>query len=255
MVEAGVASTAWPGGNVGGLIGRPRLRHHRRGFAAVVSCRTTAMIHRRAGGVKARSPGFSPTHGHKISTHCRRAPGARATWRTNWSTALGDRIRDGRLAPGDKLPTEAAIMAEHGVSRTVVREALSKLQAAGQVLTRHGIGTFVVGPADVGAVSHRARATGDAARRDRDARIAHRPGDRGRGAGRPAPQRSQPARDAARARRFRRRGAGRPRRGGGRLPLPPRDRARHPEPAFRRADGHARRVDDPARAARRAACR
>lgn len=60
--------------------------------------------------------------------------------------ALGDRIRDGRLVPGQKLPTEAEIMAGHGVSRTVVREALSKLQAAGQVLTRHGIGTFVVGP-------------------------------------------------------------------------------------------------------------
>jgi len=59
--------------------------------------------------------------------------------------SLGDRIRDGRLAPGVKLPTEAAIMVEYGVSRTVVREALSKLQAAGQVRTRHGIGTFVVG--------------------------------------------------------------------------------------------------------------
>ena len=62
--------------------------------------------------------------------------------------SLGDRIRDGRLTPGVKLPTEAEIMGEHGVSRTVVREALSKLQAAGQVLTRHGIGTFVVGPGD-----------------------------------------------------------------------------------------------------------
>jgi DNA-binding FadR family transcriptional regulator len=59
--------------------------------------------------------------------------------------ALGDRIRDGRLAPGDKLPTEGQIMGEFGVSRTVVREALSKLQAAGLVQTRHGIGTFVSG--------------------------------------------------------------------------------------------------------------
>ena len=62
--------------------------------------------------------------------------------------ALGDRIRDGRLAPGAKLPTEAAIMDEFGVSRTVVREAISKLQAGGLVATRHGVGTFVQGLGD-----------------------------------------------------------------------------------------------------------
>jgi DNA-binding FadR family transcriptional regulator len=62
--------------------------------------------------------------------------------------SLGDRIRDGRIAPGDKLPTEAAVMGEFGVSRTVVREALSKLQASGLVQTRHGIGTFAVGFGD-----------------------------------------------------------------------------------------------------------
>ncbi len=62
--------------------------------------------------------------------------------------AIGERIRAGQLEPGAKLPTEAAIMAEFGVSRTVVREALSKLQAAGLVLTRHGIGTFVIGPGE-----------------------------------------------------------------------------------------------------------
>lgn len=65
--------------------------------------------------------------------------------------SLGDRIREHVLVPGDKLPTEAAIMAEFGVSRTVVREALSKLQASGLVETRHGIGTFVVGLGDTTA--------------------------------------------------------------------------------------------------------
>lgn len=62
--------------------------------------------------------------------------------------SLGERIRGGALQTGDKLPTEAAIMGEFEVSRTVVREAISKLQAAGLVETRHGIGTFVLGPGD-----------------------------------------------------------------------------------------------------------
>lgn len=65
--------------------------------------------------------------------------------------ALSDRVRDGRLAAGAKLPTEAAIMEEFGVSRTVVREAISRLQAAGVVETKHGVGTFVVGFGDAGA--------------------------------------------------------------------------------------------------------
>ncbi len=64
---------------------------------------------------------------------------------------LTGRIRDGTLATGAKLPTEAEIMQEFGVSRTVVREAISRLQAAGLVSTRHGIGTFVVGMGDAAA--------------------------------------------------------------------------------------------------------
>jgi DNA-binding FadR family transcriptional regulator len=59
---------------------------------------------------------------------------------------LTDHIRHGELHPGDKLPTETEIMVEQGVSRSVVREAISRLQAAGLVETRHGIGTFVLSP-------------------------------------------------------------------------------------------------------------
>jgi len=61
---------------------------------------------------------------------------------------LGERIRSGRVQVGEKLPTEAAIMGEFGVSRTVVREAISRLQASGLVETRHGIGTFSLGAGD-----------------------------------------------------------------------------------------------------------
>lgn len=68
---------------------------------------------------------------------------------TDLVQALGDRVRDGTLATGAKLPPEGAIMEEFGVSRTVVREAISRLQAAGMVETRHGVGTFVLGQGDI----------------------------------------------------------------------------------------------------------
>jgi len=57
--------------------------------------------------------------------------------------SLSGDIREGQLKPGDKLPTESALMERFDVSRTVVREAISRLQASGLVETRHGIGTFV----------------------------------------------------------------------------------------------------------------
>ena len=60
--------------------------------------------------------------------------------------SLSASIRKGQIKPGDKLPSEAEIMARFGVSRTVVRESLSQLQASGAVETRHGIGTFVLPP-------------------------------------------------------------------------------------------------------------
>lgn len=55
-------------------------------------------------------------------------------------------IETGELKPGDKLPTESEIVRERGVSRTVVREAISRLQAGGLVETRHGVGSFVLAP-------------------------------------------------------------------------------------------------------------
>ena len=63
---------------------------------------------------------------------------------------LGQRIRNQEYPPGTKLPKEMDIMNEFGVSRTVVREAISHLQAAGMAETRHGIGTFALLPEDNG---------------------------------------------------------------------------------------------------------
>lgn len=64
--------------------------------------------------------------------------------------SLSANISDGLIKPGDRLPTEAAIMARFDVSRTVVREAISKLQASKLVETRHGIGTFALAPQETG---------------------------------------------------------------------------------------------------------
>lgn len=61
-------------------------------------------------------------------------------------TALSERIRSGEFHVGEKLPTESELMEAFGVSRTVIREAISRLQAAGLVETRHGIGTFLLEP-------------------------------------------------------------------------------------------------------------
>ena len=52
-------------------------------------------------------------------------------------------IRSGRLAAGDKLPTEASLVNQFSVSRTVVREAMSRLKSLGLIESRQGSGVFV----------------------------------------------------------------------------------------------------------------
>jgi GntR family transcriptional regulator, transcriptional repressor for pyruvate dehydrogenase complex len=61
---------------------------------------------------------------------------------------LAAKIRNGFYKSGEKLPTEQKLITEQGVSRTVVREAMSRMQAAGLVEIRQGIGTFVLPPPD-----------------------------------------------------------------------------------------------------------
>ena len=57
--------------------------------------------------------------------------------------ALASEIRAGQLAAGDKLPTEATLVTRFAVSRTVVREAISRLKSLGLVDSRQGSGAFV----------------------------------------------------------------------------------------------------------------
>lgn len=58
-------------------------------------------------------------------------------------TAIRRDIESGRAAPGNRLPSEMELTGTFQVSRTVIREAVSRLQADGLVVSRQGSGIFV----------------------------------------------------------------------------------------------------------------
>jgi DNA-binding FadR family transcriptional regulator len=68
----------------------------------------------------------------------------RETLTAQLTKALRSRIDSGELKPGDKLPSEQELVERYGVSRTVVREAISSLRAFGYVATQQGVGAFVL---------------------------------------------------------------------------------------------------------------
>ncbi|WP_372350195.1 winged helix-turn-helix domain-containing protein [Streptomyces sp. KL116D] len=56
------------------------------------------------------------------------------------------KIQEGELAPGDKLPSESELMTRHSVSRTVARQAISRLREDGYALSHQGKGSFAALP-------------------------------------------------------------------------------------------------------------
>lgn len=76
----------------------------------------------------------------------RAASGGRPSLVNRLADDLRREIASGAIAVGEKLPTEAALTARHGVSRTVVREAVAALRADGMVEPRQGAGVFVISP-------------------------------------------------------------------------------------------------------------
>lgn len=56
---------------------------------------------------------------------------------------IRERISDGRLQPGQRLPSEPKLAAELGVSRSSLREAIRSLAQARVLEVRRGDGTFV----------------------------------------------------------------------------------------------------------------
>jgi DNA-binding FadR family transcriptional regulator len=71
-----------------------------------------------------------------------RQPAAR-TRAAEIADAIRLRIVDGVLAPGTRLPPERVLVDEFGVSRPIVREALSTLEALGMVEARSTRGRYV----------------------------------------------------------------------------------------------------------------
>lgn len=59
---------------------------------------------------------------------------------------LISQIEHGALKPGDRLPTEVQLSQTHGVSRSVVREALHQVKSRGLLRSRQGSGVFVDAP-------------------------------------------------------------------------------------------------------------
>lgn len=57
--------------------------------------------------------------------------------------ALSSGIGPGGLQPGDRLPTEAQLAAQHGVNRHTVRRAIESLVRTGLVRVEQGRGSFV----------------------------------------------------------------------------------------------------------------
>lgn len=70
-------------------------------------------------------------------------------------------IRAGRLAPGERLPSERDLARRLAVGRASVREAIAALQVAGMIETRPGSGSFVAAGA-----AERARETHDSSPSD-----------------------------------------------------------------------------------------
>lgn len=59
------------------------------------------------------------------------------------STYLEQEITQGRLLPGERIPTESQLTSQFNVSRNVVREAVARLKSEGLVESHQGLGTFV----------------------------------------------------------------------------------------------------------------
>ena len=71
------------------------------------------------------------------------APSGRAPKYHRVADELRRQITSGEYAPGDRLPSETALVDQFRVSLPTIRQAIGVLRAEGLLDSRHGIGTFV----------------------------------------------------------------------------------------------------------------
>ena len=69
--------------------------------------------------------------------------GSKLTLSQRIERTLENAIREKKLVPGDKLPTEREMCESFGVSRTALREALRRLNARGLISILKGSGMYV----------------------------------------------------------------------------------------------------------------
>ena len=63
---------------------------------------------------------------------------------------ITDALRGGELKPGDRVPSEAELVARFGVSRMTANRALRELSDAGVVFRRAGVGSYIAEPRPIG---------------------------------------------------------------------------------------------------------
>lgn len=87
------------------------------------------------------TPSLNLINSHMASQFLQSVPGVLLTDQV--AETLAQEVRSGRWVEGHKLPTEAVLVQQFGVSRTVVREAVSRLKSLGLLESRQGSGVFV----------------------------------------------------------------------------------------------------------------
>jgi GntR family transcriptional regulator/MocR family aminotransferase len=96
-----------------------------------------------------RGPGHATDFWSGIGVDLHLEPDATAGRRTGLERALRNAVREGRLAPGTRLPATRRLAAELGVSRGTAKAAYDQLVAEGYLTARQGSGTEVASlPAD-----------------------------------------------------------------------------------------------------------